>query len=152
MTQYEDLDDARLRRVAQQLGAAAAERLDVESTARGVLERLRREARRPARPWWLAPVWLRAAAAAAAVAALGVAGALLRGAGHRARDGDELAAPASVELRELSADQLRELLQTVTALAAPGAPAAAAVVATQDVGLDDLAVPELRDLLQSLEG
>jgi hypothetical protein len=152
VTQYEDLDDARLRRVAQQLGAAAAERLDVEGTARGVLERLRREARRSARPWGLAPAWLRAAAAAAAVAGLGVAGALLRGAAHRAPGGENLAAPASAELRELSADQLRELLQAVTEPAAPGARGAAAVVATQDVGLDDLAVPELRDLLQSLEG
>ncbi len=146
MTQYKDLDDAQLRRVAQQLGTAAAERLDVEATARGVLERLRREARLPARPWWLAPAWLRAAAAAAAVAGLGVAGALVRGAVHRARGGEELAAPAGAELRELSADQLRELLEAVSEPAAP------ALVATQDVGLDDLAVPQLRDLLQSLEG
>jgi hypothetical protein len=146
VTQYENLDDARLRRVAQQLGAAAAERLDVEATARAVLERLRQEARRPARLRWLAPAWLRPVAAAAAVAALGVAGALLRGAGHRARSGDELVAPASAELRELAPDQLRELLQAVSE------PAAAGVVATQDVGLEDLALPQLRDLLQSLEG
>src|SRR5438876_7221250 len=57
------LHDARLHEVAQRLGAGAAERLDVERTARAVVERLRAEPR--AERWtWVQPAWLRSAAAA----------------------------------------------------------------------------------------
>src|SRR5207249_2989494 len=57
------LHDAKLQEVAQRLGAGAAERLDVERTARAVVERLRAGPR--AERWtWVQPAWLRIAAAA----------------------------------------------------------------------------------------
>src|SRR5690349_13913416 len=55
----------KLEDLARQLGAGAADRLDVERVARGVVERLREQP--VTRPWWRQPVWLRAAAVVAVV-------------------------------------------------------------------------------------
>src|SRR5437764_8466737 len=57
------LQDAKLRELAHRLGAAAAERLDVERTAGAVVERPRTE-RRSEPLTWVQPAWRRSAALA----------------------------------------------------------------------------------------
>jgi len=133
--------DARLQELAQRLGTRAAERLDVERTAQAVVARLQEEARAPARPSvWRQPAWLKIAAALVVVAGAGV---VARGV-WPARPG--AAAPVeTVDLSDMSAPQLRELLRSVEQ---PGAPEP---VSSQDVGLEDLSPAQLRALLASLE-
>ena len=146
MRHDEELNDATLRDLAQRLGGRAAERLDVELTARAVVTRLRHLPRMTARSWvWIQPAWLRIAAAAVIV--LG-AGLVVRAVSRPTSS----AAPSAVglagaELNDLSAEQLQELLQAV------GQPRGdREAVSPQDVGLDDLSAPQLRVLLTSLEG
>lgn len=55
------MTEERLNELARKLGARAAERIDVEATARRVVERLREQPAR--RPIWVQPTWLRVAAA-----------------------------------------------------------------------------------------
>ena len=146
MTREEELHDATLRELAQRLGARAAERLDVERTARAVVTRLREEPR-AARRAWLQPAWLRIAAAAVVV--LGVA-LVVRSSSRpplSSRQGVGFVEPAEAELNDLSAVQLRDVLQTVEQGAADQE-----AVSAQDVGLEDLSTPQLRALLESLEG
>lgn len=137
--------DAALRAVAERLGRAAAERVDVERTAERVVARLREDARRTRRlRRWLPPVGWRIAAAVVIVAGVGL---VARGRG-RPSPGRPVAAEASSgELGELSAGQLRELLG---AAESPGSDQA--VVLAQEVGLEDLSAAQLRALLVSLEG
>lgn len=130
----DDLDDARLREIAQRLGARAAEQLDVERTAAGVLERLRKEPARRRVPLWV-PI------AAAIVLLLG--GAELWRATHRP---EPVVAAAGYDLKTLSADQLRDLLQVIDQ------PFDVDSVTAEDTGLDDLTPAELRTLLATLEG
>ena len=133
--------DAKLHELAQRLGTRAAERLDVDRAAHAVVARLREEARAPARPSvWSQPAWLRIAAALVIVAGAGLVA--------RAMWQTPSGAPAPVEtvdLGDMSAPQLRELLQS---LEQPGAPEP---VSSQDVGLEDLSPAQLRTLLASLE-
>lgn len=136
------LDDARLVQVARGLGERAADRLDVERAARGVVARWRAEPRHPTRPalFGIAPAWLRIAAALVLVVGGAVALGIWRG-GVRG-----LAAPTEiVDLSDLSAGELNELLSSVAET--PGAEP----VLPQDVGLDDLTASQLRVLLESLE-
>lgn len=146
MTHEEELHDVALRELAQRLGARAAERLDVERTAQAVVTRLRQEPR-AARRTWLEPAWLRIAAAAVVV--LGVA-LVVRSSSRpplSSRQGVGFVEPAEAELNDLSAVQLRDVLQTVE----PGGADPDAAPA-QDMGLEDLSTPQLRALLESLEG
>ena len=133
--------DAKLQELAQRLGTRAAERLDVERTAQAVVARLREEARAPARPSvWSQPAWLRIAAALVIVAGAGLVA--------RSMWQTPSGAPAPVEtvdLSDISAPQLRELLRSFEQ---PGAPEP---VSSQDVGLEDLSPAQLRTLLASLE-
>ena len=134
--------DATLEDAARRLGAGAAERLDVERTVQAVLARLREEPRAPLRAaWaWSRPAWLKIAAALVVVAGAGV---VARGV-WPARPG--AGAPVeTVDLSDMSAPQLRELLRSVEQ---PGAPEP---VSSQDVGLEDLSPAQLRALLASLE-
>jgi len=139
------LHDDKLQEVARRLGARAAERLDVERTAQAVVERLRTEPRAAVRIWgWIQPAWLRIAAVlllliGASVVALNVQGPRLT----------TPLPPASAggELSELSGDELRIVL---AALEEPGAERQG--VSSQDAGLEDLSAPQLRALLESLEG
>jgi hypothetical protein len=137
--------DAALRAVAERLGRAAAERVDVERTAERVVARLREDARRARQlRRWLEPTGLRIAAALVIVAGAGL---VARGL-WRASPGQPVAAESTTgELAELSAAQLRELLGTVDRPAADQD-----VVLAQDVDLDDLSAAQLRALLASLEG
>ena len=133
--------DAKLHELAQRLGTRAAERLDVERTAQAVVARLQEEARAPARPSvWNQPAWLKIAAALVVV---GGAGVVARGVWPAPPD--DAAAVETVDLSDMSAPQLRELLRSVEQ---PGGPEP---VSSQDVGLEDLSPAQLRALLASLE-
>jgi hypothetical protein len=146
VTHEEELHDATLRELAQRLGARAAERLDVEQTAQAVVTRLRQEPR-AARRTWLEPAWLRIAAAAVVVVGVGL---VMRSSSRpplSSRQGIGLVEPAEPELNDLSAAQLRDVLQTVEQGGAEPDAAPA-----QDMGLEDLSTPQLRALLESLEG
>ena len=135
------LQDAKLQEAAQRLGARAAERVDVEATARAVLERLKIEPRVSARRW-TRPVWLRVAAALV----------LLLGGAVLARNAlqppaELVAIPSGADLNGLSPAELQELLagldQTLNA------------AASQTDSLDhlnDLTEEQLRAVLESLEG
>ena len=133
--------DAKLQELAQRLGTRAAERLDVERTAQAVVARLREEAGAPARPSvWSQPAWLKIAAALVVVVGAGV---VAQGV-WPAPPGVALPVE-TVDLSDMSAPQLRELLRSVEQ---PGAPEP---VSSQDVGLEDLSPAQLRALLASLE-
>jgi hypothetical protein len=66
------VNEQELERLAKQLGSEAAERLDVEATARVVLERLRQPSEEKKRITWIRPEWLRVAAALAVLLGAGV--------------------------------------------------------------------------------
>jgi hypothetical protein len=138
----DEMDDAALRGLAQRLGAAAAERMDVERAAVAVLARLREERQAPRRPWArLSASLLRIAAALVLV---GGASIVARGIWPPASG----VAPQveTIDLGELSPAQLREVLQSLDQ------PGAQEPVPAQDVGLEDLTPQQLRTLLASLEG
>lgn len=137
------LYDAMLQEIARRLGTRAAERLDVERTAQAVVARLREERQAPDRLWARLPAgWLRIAAALVLLAGAGL---VTRSVWRRPPAGDvaQIDAP---DLGDLSADQLRDLLNTVSQ------PAPVEPVSAQEVGLEDLSPQQLRALLASLEG
>ena len=139
------LHDDKLQEVARRLGTRAAERLDVERTARAVVERLRTEPRAEVRVLgWIQPAWLRIAAVLLLLVGAGVVALNVRG-----PQPTTPLPPASAggELSELSGDELRIVLAAVEE---PGAERQG--VSPQDVGLEDLSALELRALLESLEG
>lgn len=139
MIQDEDRD-VELERLAQRLGARAAERLDVEGTAAAVVARLRTERARQ-RPWWSQPAWLRAAAVIVLMAGVGL---VVRGQfitrpsppGHYVRE----------DLQDLSADQLREVLGHLDETLND------ATIQPASDDFSDLTTEQLQALLQSLEG
>lgn len=140
-----DLNDAMLRDLAQRLGRRAAEQLDVDHTTETVLRRLRTPSRGATR--WrigIAPAWLRIAAVVVALVGAGLA---VRSDVLRRPRGVALGEPAPSELNDLSSEQLRALLEVVEQPAGRSAS-----VSTQDAGLEELTVPQLRALLASLEG
>ena len=138
--------DAKLQELAQRLGTRAAERLDVERAAQAVVARLREERRAPLRgTWtWRRPAWLKIAAALVVVVGAGV---VARGV-WPARPGVTLPVE-TVDLSDMSAPQLRELLRSVEQPGDEGG--AAEPVWSQDVGLEDLSPAQLRALLASME-
>ena len=134
-----ELQDGKLQELARQLGARAAERLDVEATAAAVVRRLReREQQRGLR--WQQPAWLRAAAAVVLI----VGGVVLV-----RRIGPTLPVhPAhyvAEDLNGLSASELRDVLNGLdqTLHSAP---------LRSDAGLDELSPEQLKAVLRSLEG
>ena len=139
----DQLHDAELRELAQRLGTEAAARLDVEQVAQAVVRRLREQ---PRQTRWIrrAPVWI--ALAAGLVLLLGAGVALQSVRRHTESRAVAALAPAGLDLSELSANQLRDVLSTLNRSLDS---ASAGFV---DAGLDDLTVPELRSVLRSLEG
>jgi len=135
------VNDDQLEKVAQRLGARAAERLDVEATAQAVIERLRAERAAGERiGLWLPRQWLRIAAALVIVVGGGAVALRIMGSSHQSF------ASAPADLDGLSTDQLKQVLDGVGESGGEG------VVSVQDVSLDDLNTVELRALLESLEG
>ena len=134
------LHDAKLHESARRLGAQAADRLDVEATARVVLDRLRREP--VARRDWRPPMWLRIAAALVVLAGGAALGRRLLLTGG---------APATAhfvadDLGDLSTGELREVLSSLDETLDLGR------TAVPESGLEDLDALELRSVLRSLEG
>ena len=136
----DQLQDAKLRELAQRLGAGAAERLDVEAAARAVVERLRAEPQ--ARRWtWIHPAWLRIAAALVVMIGAGLVSRSLihtsaRYPGHYVVE----------DLKDLSADELQQLLGSLDRtldLDVPPVP---------DAGLEGMDAQQLQTVLRSLEG
>jgi hypothetical protein len=134
----EQLHDEELKALAQRLGSRAADRLDVERTSAAVLARLREPAETRVIRFPIG--WLRMAAAVVLVIG---AGTLVYSA--RRPHVAVPAAAAGVDLGDLSEDQLQEMLKAMDRPADDDAGA-------PDTGLDGLTAPELRSLLQSLEG
>ncbi len=135
------MNDDELEQLAQRLGARAAERLDVEATARAVVERLRAErAARERMILRLPRQWLRIAAALVIVVGGGAVALRIM------RTNRTTVASVPADLDGLSTDQLKQVLDDV------GQPAGETVVSAQDVSLEDLNTVELRALLESLEG
>ena len=135
------MNEDNLMQAARRLGARAAERLDVEATAQAVLARLKEPVR--AEPSvWRGPIWL---SLAATVTLLIGGGVMLRDIHHGPPPAADVVAPAGMDLNELSAEQLREVLSTFDqSLEQETSPL--------DTGWEDLSAPELRALLRSLEG
>jgi hypothetical protein len=136
-----EIEDPKLQELARRLGVRAGDRLDVERTAEAVVARLRRSARQ--RTWlaWTEVAWVRAAAMV--VVLLG-AGILLQPSIRPM--GAALDDPPLGSVQELSADQLTHVLDEMNQPVDLTAPA------PEDAGLEDLSEPQLRTLLQSLEG
>jgi hypothetical protein len=142
---HDNLHDERLQQLAQQLGANAADRLDVDRMAAGVLARLRAGeggARRAV--WWKQPVWLQAAA----VLVMVLGGALVM---RRIIGSKTPAVPIQVatvsgpgDFPDLSPGQLQDVLAALDepVEVTPG---------LGDAGLDDLSEPQLQSLLQTME-
>ena len=137
-----DDDDARLQEIAKRLGARAAERLDVDQTARAVVERLREQ---PAvRSAWVRPAWLRIAAALVILAG----GAFAMRQVWSGNDQDHAAHFVADDLRDLSADQLRDVLATLDETLTRDSTA----LPDGTADMDELDAQQLRAVLRSLEG
>jgi len=134
------LHDARLHEIAQRLGSAAAERLDVEATAAAVLRRLR-ERPQTRMLWWMQPAWLRAAAAVLVIAG-GVA--LVRSLGPTLPP--HPSHYVAEDLNGLSAAELRDVLSGLDQTLNQTAPL------PSEPGLNELGPEQLKAVLRSLEG
>ena len=135
-----ELHDAKLQELARQLGAQAAERLNVQATAAAVLRRLSvREQERTL--WWMQPSWLRAAAAVVLIAG-GVA--LWHTGGPRLPV--HPSHYVAEDLNGLSADDLRNVLSGLDQTLNGTEPAEA------EPGLNELSPEQLKAVLRSLEG
>ena len=142
------IDETRLEQLAQQLGSAAAERLDVQATARTVVERLREQ---PAerRTVWVQQTWLRIAAALVIVVGGGV---VLRQQLTTVSNPPAIAAHATHfvadDLRDLSTDELRDVLSSFDDIITTDSVA----VPESTTDLHQLDAQQLRAVLRSLEG
>jgi len=136
-----DIEDPQLQELARKLGVRAAERLDIERMAQAVLAELRQPARE--RTWrvWTQVAWVRAAAMVVLLVGIGVV--MQPRAESVGTAWDE---PPAGAVQELSADQLTRVLDELNQ------PVDVMVPAPEDAGLEDLSEPQLRALLQSLEG
>ncbi len=135
------MDEQRLERLAAKLGERAADRLDLDATAEGVLRRLRAEPEPVV--WWRRPRVVRTLAAAALVVL--AAGVLVTNRVTRAASEEgQVAQTEFFELESLTFAELEEVLDSL-AYDRPVAEGSAA-------SLDDLDERQLRQLLASMEG
>jgi hypothetical protein len=130
------MGEHRIEHLATELGARAAARVDPDVTAAAVLERLRRSTRVA---WWRRPA-LQVAAAIALVVGVGV---WARG---TFSDVDRATAAfvGPVELHELAATELAEVLDSLQTQQP--------IHELVPVGIHDLEASELRELLERMEG
>lgn len=132
------MNDQELEQLAQRLGNRAAERLDVEATARAVVDRLRQAPERePVR--WIKPEWLQIAAVLALLLGAGI---VLQPAHGPA---GESASYALADLSDLTAAELTQILGNLErTLEGDG-------TEDQSLDLEDLTPAQLQALLRSLE-
>ncbi|HET8713835.1 MAG TPA: hypothetical protein VFM23_09170 [Gemmatimonadales bacterium] len=130
------MNEDQLIQAARQLGARAAERLDVQATARQVLQRLREQ---PVRKSWIHERWLRVAALV--VVLLGAAFALRQ---LRPSSGESHQATHFIadDLTDLSTDELQMVLTSFDQIVAES------VVPDSTSDLQELDAQQLRRLLQ----
>ncbi len=133
-------EDAKLNQVAQRLGAAAAEKLDVERVAVRVVEQLR-HAPAADRPAWLQPAWLRIAAAVIVLVGGGLVWQTVKN-----PTPSHVAHFVTDDLSDLSADQLQDVLNTLDETLDSGS------TTLPDSDLEDLDAQQLQAVLRSLEG
>jgi hypothetical protein len=141
------IDETRLENLAKQLGARAAERLNVQATAQQIVARLR-EQPVERRPFWIQQTWLRIAAALVLVvggSAIGLQ--LLPRHGSVAGVNAHPAHLIADDLNDLTADQLRDVLSSMDQIVSTDS-----VVAPENNDLHELNAQQLRAMLRSLEG
>jgi hypothetical protein len=134
-------EDAKLHDAARRLGVQAAEQLDVERVAAAVIKRLRDEPVAAARPVWLQPAWLRIAAAVVVLVGGGLVWRQVRN-----PSGTHVAHFVTDDLTDLSADQLRDVLNTLDETLSQDS------TTLPDGDLEDLDAQQLQAVLRSLEG
>jgi len=138
------MNDERLENLAKRLGSEAAARLDVDATARKVVERLRE---RPVRRLvWVQQTWLRIAAALVIVVGGAVVASRLPPV-YRASNSHGAHFVAD-DLNDLSADELRDVLASFDELISSDRLA----VPEGSTDLHELDAQQLRAVLRSLEG
>ena len=137
--------DARLEGLAKRLGHRAADRLDVEATARKVVARLRDQPVR--RVTWVQASWLRIAAALGIVVGGAVVASRLPP-GRRPGVSIHVAHFVADDLNDLSADELRDVLATFDQIISSDSVA----VPEGSSDLHELDAQQLRAVLRSLEG
>lgn len=131
------MNDEQLTQAAKQLGVRAADRLDVQATARKVVERLRERPVR--RAVWIHQTWVRIAAAVVVL----VGGAFaLRQLWPTAASGDHATHLIADDLRDLSTDELRAVLTSFDQIIDES------VASDSTPDLQDLDARALRQLLQ----
>jgi hypothetical protein len=131
------MTEERLNELARKLGARAAERVDVEATARTVVERLREQPAR--RTIWFRTTWLRIAAAVVILVGGGIA---LRQIWPSGTVDDHTTHFIADDLSDLSADELRTLLASFDEIIGES------VVPDSTSDLQELDAQQLRELLR----
>jgi hypothetical protein len=147
MHDADGVHDEALRQVARRLGAAAADRLDVERTAQAVVARLRAgdaPARSPIR--WMQPAWLRVAAGVVLIIGAGL---LVYRRLHLPPEAGvvpQVAVAPPGELLDFTSGQLQDVLDGLdsTVEMTP-------TVHAGEAGVEDLSEPQLQSLLKAME-
>ncbi len=134
------MDERELERIAPQLGADAADRIDVERIAQGVVAELRKPPPSPSVrvTWWRRTGVLRAAAV---VAVLVTGGVLVNRMSNELGTAETV---APVELEQFSAAELDEVLDSLDLMTS--------VAELAPASLDDLNESQLQALLEEMEG
>jgi len=139
------MNSERLESLAKRLGTDAAARLDVEATARKVVERLREQPVR--RTVWIQQTWLRIAAALVIVLGGTVVASRLTP-GRRPGVSPAHAHLVADDLNDLSTDELRDVLAAFDEMISSDSVA----VPEGSTDLHELDAQQLRAVLRSLEG
>ncbi|PYO91148.1 MAG: hypothetical protein DMD58_05280 [Gemmatimonadetes bacterium] len=139
------MNSERLESLAKRLGTDAAARLDVEATARKVVERLRKQPVR--RTVWIQQTWLRIAAALVIVLGGTVVASRLTP-GRRPGVSPAHAHLVADDLNDLSTDELRDVLAAFDEMISSDSVA----VPEGSTDLHELDAQQLRAVLRSLEG
>jgi len=137
--------DARIESLAKRLGNAAAARLDVDATARKVVERLRDQPVR--RALWIHQTWLRIAAALVIVVGGAVVASRLTRGGHPGVSAHAAHFVAD-DLGDLSPEELRDVLAAFDEMVGSNSVA----IPEGNTDLRELDAHQLRAVLRSLEG
>jgi hypothetical protein len=138
-------EDAKLESLAKRLGISAAERLDVEETARKVLAGLR-QAPAPRRTW-IEAHWLRMAATVVLlVGGSVVVSRLIPGGRPRVEVNSHPPHLVADDLGDLNADELRDVLGQFDEMIGQDS------VVSDNSDLRELDAPQLKAVLRSMEG